>query len=190
MTGAELLLWFYYEFTSGMENFVVIERVPNLPADPRQWWRIRVAQGGMRLRGTMFTRALTRSGSQVPINGDTVGFPYYGPPHTHQNAVSVLSPSYLFMMMNPPIDAEGHAVHVPYHSDANDTQRVFTHVPSGQSVRLIVNHPTRAHLLFRDHDELAAELDLTSRMTIVRGLLDVDGILEHRINDPTPIYLN
>jgi len=141
VTGQRIMCWFVYEFMSGMENSVIIERVPPPPGDPRRNWRLRVFAGGMHLRGIMFAHAATRSGIQLPIDGETLGTCIRGPPHTHQNAFSVLDPTYVLMAANPPVDATGNPAELLQEDELNGTQRVYTHTASHQTVRLISHGP-------------------------------------------------
>jgi len=173
-----------------MENSVVIERVPSPPGDLRRHWRLRVRSGGMQLRGVMFTHAPTRSGSQLPIDGETLGTCIRGPPHTHQNASSVLNPIYVLMAVNPPVDAMGQPAELLQHDEHNGTQRVYTHIGSNQTVRLITNGPHGDGRVFERFDENAvAELDFVSRMHLFRALVDHNEMLEYRINEPVPMYV-
>jgi len=174
-----------------MENSVIIERVPGPPGDPRRNWRLRVFVGGMRLRGIMFAHEATRSGIQLPIDGETLGTRIRGPPHMHPNAFSVLDPTYVLMAVNPPVDATGNPAELLQADELNGTQRVYTHVGSQQTVRLIAHRPNGDGGVFERFDENAAtELDFVSRTHLFRALVDHNELLEYRINEPIPMSLS
>jgi len=158
-----------------MENYIQFAHFVPSPCDQRQFWSLSTIAGAVRLRGVMMTRERTRSGALIQFSGEETSLGMRGPPHACDNPRTDLDPFYLVIAPHPLLNANGEPAPMEMHVEASGDQRVYSHVPSQTSLRLIVDSVT-----FNMFDDNNAKLEVGSWQALYRGFTD-DTVLEQRL---------